>query len=641
MAIGHYILNGEETMYKLIGVMITLMMLFYTNAQSLEAESRTREEIPEKYKWDLSDLYENEKAWETAKDQLLSDIDRVGDYEGKLSESAESLYSCLELLSDLYKEYYRLSTYASRLHDQDTRESEPQAMTQSMNQVGTRLSSATSFIDPEILSMEPEIIRDFLEEHEGLRVYEHYLDDLQRQSEHTLSPSEEKIISEAGLMSGAPYDIYGIFKNADMPRPVVEIEGEDVRLDDAAYTLHRANQNREVRRTVFDEFFGMYEEFERTFGTKLAAQVNKDLFYKNVRKYDSCLERALDANNIPTDVYHSLIESVNENLPTLHRYLRLRKKLLDVDTLRYYDIYPSMFKEVDLEYEVEEAQGLITSALQPLGSDYVETLDRAFGNRWIDMYPTSGKRSGAYSSGSAYDVHPYILMNFNGQYEDVSTLAHELGHTMHSYYSNENQHIINANYPIFLAEVASTTNEALLVDHMLDTLDDPAEQLAILGNELESLRGVLFRQTQFAEFELKIHEMVENGESLTGEKLTETYLDILRKYYGHDEGVMYIDEKYGIEWAYIPHFYYNFYVYQYATSYCAATMVSEKILSGDGDMRTRYIDEFLSAGGSDYPIPILQNIGVDMTTTRPYERAFQKMETVIDRIETLLAQVEQ
>jgi oligoendopeptidase F len=301
-------------------------------------------------------------------------------------------------------------------------------------------------------------------------------------------------------------------------------------------------------------------------------------------------------------------------------------------------MYPSLVSAVDIRYTVEEAQDLIMKALQPLGSDYIATLDEAFNNRWIDMKPNTGKRSGAYSSGGAYEVHPYILMNYMGKYEDVSTLAHELGHTMHSYYSNKNQPFINAGYPIFLAEVASTTNEALLVDHVLNEIKDPQKRLSILGNQLESFRQTIFRQTQFAEFELRIHQEAEEGKALTGETFTKIYLEILKDYYGHDKGVTVIEDLYGIEWAYIPHFYYNFYVFQYATSLCAATAISEKILNEGEEMRDTYVNEFLSAGGSDYAIPIMQNIGVDMTTTEPFEFAIRKMNDIMDEIETILDQ---
>jgi oligoendopeptidase F len=488
------------------------------------------------------------------------------------------------------------------------------------------------------LTISTKTIEEFLKNKPQLKEYAHYIDNIQRLKPHTRSADVEEVISQAGLMSDTPYDIYGIFKNADMPRPEVELAGgQKVRLDDAAYTLYRASDDRAIRKKVFDDFFGAYKQYERTFGTQLYSQVKRDIFYKDARNYPSSLESALNANNIPVAVYKNLIASVHENLATLYRYLALRKKMLGIDDLHYYDMYPSLVKAVDLSYTVEQAEDVIKNALKPLGRDYIATLDKAFNNRWIDMFPNTGKRSGAYSSGSAYDVHPYILLNYNGQYDDVSTLAHELGHTMHSYYSNKNQTYVNSDYPIFLAEVASTCNEALLIDYVLGQIDDPQERLSILGNQLETFRTTLFRQTQFAEFELKIHELAEKGEALTGEKLTQIYLDILKTYYGHEKGVTVIDDLYGIEWAYIPHFYYNFYVFQYSTSLCASTAVSEKILDVNSGMREKYVKEFLSAGGSDYAIPILKNIGVDMTTTEPYELAFAKMNQIMDEIEAILA----
>lgn len=615
---------------------MTLLFLA-SNDQSGNTGGHSREDIPEQYRWDLTDLYQDKTSWEQAQKELAGDINQLENYQGTLTQSAEQLYGCLELSTNLYKKYFRLASYAYRLHDQDTRESGPQAMTQTMNQLGTKLSSTVAFIDPEILALDQETIQSYLDALPPLRIYKHYLDNIQRQKAHTLSSSEEKIISESGLVTGAPYDIYSIFKDADMPRPTVTSEDEEITLDDAAYTLHRANPNRTFRKEVFEKFFGTYRQYERTFGTELAAQVNRDLFLRNVRKYDSCLEHSLDANNIPPSVYHNLVKSVHQHLHTLHRYLRLRQRMLQLDTLHYYDLYAPLVDKVDLDYEVEEAQELIKEALAPLGGEYVSTLETAFNNRWIDMMPNPGKRSGAYSTGSAYDVHPYILMNFNGRYNDVSTLAHELGHTMHSFFSNKGQHFINAQYPIFLAEVASTTNEALLVDYMLQSIDDSRQRLSLLGNRLETLRTTLFRQTQFAEFELKIHEHAEQGQPLTGTALTELYLDILKTYYGDAEEVMVIDDLYGIEWAYVPHFYYNFYVYQYATSLCAATAISAKILSDGQAMRQQYIADFLSAGGSDYPIPILKRIGVDLTSPEPYDLTFKEMDRVIDEIEALLA----
>lgn len=625
-------------MKRLIGVFFMLILLFAA-ADAIAGETgKTRDQIEHRYKWDLTPLFTSDEEWKAGKAELEGMIGEVEKFKGNLGTSADQLYGCLELNSTVWKKYARLSGYASQLSDQDTREPGPMGMTQEIGQLGTKLSAASSYIDPEILTIEAKTIENFMKKKPALKEYAHYIDNIQRLKPHTRTAEVEEVISQAGLMSDTPYDIYGIFKNADMPRPEVELaKGEKIRLDDAAYTLYRASDDRAARKKVFEDFFGTYKQYERSFGTQLYSQIKRDIFYKNARRYESTLESALNADNIPVAVYKNLIASVNENLATLHRYLKLRKKILGLDDLHYYDMYPSLVKAVDLSYTVEQAQGLIKAALQPLGSDYIKALDEAFGNRWIDMFPNTGKRSGAYSSGSTYDVHPYILMNYNGQYDDVSTLAHELGHTMHSYYSNKHQTFINSNYPIFLAEVASTCNEALLIDHVLGQIDDPQKRLSLLGNQLETFRTTLFRQTQFAEFELKIHELAEKGEALTGEKLTRIYLDILKTYYGHEEGVTVIDDLYGIEWAYIPHFYYNFYVFQYSTSLCASTAVSEKILDEKTGMREKFVKEFLSAGGSDYAIPILKNIGVDMTTTEPYALAFTKMNKIMDEIEAILS----
>jgi len=456
---------------------------------------------------------------------------------------------------------------------------------------------------------------------------------------HTRNASEENLIAEAGIMQGNSGNIYSVFSNAEMPRAEVTLtNGDKVVLDASSYALHRASTNRKDRQLVFESFFEKLDEFKMSLGTQLYGKVKENMFVKNVRNYNSCLEASLNSNNIPTGVYHKLIENANKNLPTLHRYLELKKRMMGVDELRYYDIYAPLVNDVDLKYSYEEGYDMVKKALAVLGDEYVNTLQEAFDGRWIDVYPNSGKRSGAYSNGSAYDVHPYILLNYNGQYEDVGTLAHELGHTMHSYFSNKNQPFISANYPIFLAEVASTANEALLMDHVLKQIDDPQIKLSILGNYLENARATLFRQTQFAEFELKIHELAEKGESLTGEKFSEIYLEILKKYYGHEDGVMVIDDVYAIEWAYIPHFYYNFYVFQYSTSFTASTMLAEQMLKSGEEMVDQYID-FLSSGDSEYAIPTLKKVGIDMETDEPFEVTMARMNKVMDDIEAILDEI--
>jgi oligoendopeptidase F len=363
--------------------------------------------------------------------------------------------------------------------------------------------------------------------------------------------------------------------------------------------------------------------------------MRKDLFFTRARRYPSCLEAALHGGNIPLEVYGNLIASVRKRLPTFHRYLRLRRSILGLDRLHYHDLYAPLVKDVDRVWPYEEARATILDSLAPLGGEYVRTAARAFNERWIDVYPTGGKRSGAYSNGAAYDVHPYILLNYNGKYDDVSTITHELGHTMHSWYSNARQPYATSRYSIFVAEVASTFNEALLFDHILRNTSDAEGRLGLLGQHLEHFKSTVFRQTQFAEFELLVHEAVERGEALTGDSLDELYLRIAREYYGHDAGVCVVDDNIRAEWSYIPHFYYDFYVFQYATSFCASSAIGEMVLGGDAGATRRYLD-LLSAGGSDYPIELLKRAGVDMGTTGPVDTAIGKMEKIIDEMERLL-----
>jgi oligoendopeptidase F len=545
----------------------------------------------------------------------------------------------MEYMEGVVKELFVFSSYASMLSDGDTRESEPLGMDQEANQLYTKFGALAAYVDPEILTIPESKLNRFFKDEPKLEKYRQYIDNVYRMKAHTRNAAEENLIAEAGIMQGNSNNIYSIFSNAEMPRAEVTLStGDKVRLDASAYALHRASTVRADRQKVFESFFGKLDEFKMTLGTQLYGKVKENMFVNNVRNYNSCLEASLNSNNIPTAVYHKLIENANKNLPTLHRYLELKKRMMGIDELHYYDLYAPLVSDVDLEYSYEDGYELIKKALVVLGDEYVNTLQEAFDNRWIDVYPNTGKRSGAYSNGSAYDVHPYILLNYNGKYDDVSTMAHELGHTMHSYFSNKHQPFVNANYPIFLAEVASTANEALLMDHVLKQIDDPQVKLSILGNYLENARATLFRQTQFAEFELKIHELAEKGESLTGERFSEIYLEILKKYYGHEEGVMVIDDIYSIEWAYIPHFYYNFYVFQYSTSFTASTMLAEQMLTGGEEMVEKYID-FLSSGSSEYAIPTLKKVGIDMETDEPFEVTMARMNKVMDDIETILDEI--
>ncbi len=590
----------------------------------------------EKYKWNLSDLYVSDEAWEKHKKELALNVPDLEKYKNSLGQSAKQLQACLDQTSVISRAFGRLSSYAAMHSDEDTRVSKYLAMKSEVQQLGTTIRSTTSYIEPEILKLDQSTIEKFLNENKDLQVYRKYLFDILRRKEHTGTESEEKIIANAGLISSTPGDIFNVFSNADFPFPETTLDnGSKVKLDQAAFSIYRASSNREDRKKVFAVFLNSMYAFERTFGTQLYGQIKKDMFYSKVRNYKSSLESALDANKITTEVYHGLIDNVNKNLSTFHRYLNLRKRILDVDTLHYYDLYAPLLKDVTLKYPIEEAEKNVLASLKPLGNEYTDVVAKAFRERWIDMYPAEGKRSGAYSNGSAYDVHPYILMNYTEKYNDMSTLTHELGHTMHSYFSNKHQPFPLAHYPIFVAEVASTFNEALLIDYMLKSIKDDETRLSLLGNYLEGIKGTVFRQTQFAEFELKIHELAEKGEALTGQKFSDLYFDITKKYYGHDKGVCIIDDDVKIEWAYIPHFYYNFYVFQYATSYTASAALSEKALKGDKATLEKF-HKFISAGSSQYPMELLKEAGVDMTTSQPFDLTMQKMNRVMDEMEVIL-----
>jgi oligoendopeptidase F len=596
---------------------------------------RTRDRVPERYRWNLGDLYPDDDAWRASKAKLESRLPGLERFRGTLGTTSGSLLGCLAAADELSKEYLRLGAYAGMKSDQDTRDSAALAMQSEIGQLGSGFASAASYIEPEILAFPPEKVDAFLAEEPGLALYSHYLGDVRRRAAHTGTPGEERIIAEAGLVSEGPGDIYGVFSNADFPYPIVALaDGTSVTVNPASFSVHRASGVREDRRTVFEAFFSKLHAYRRTFGAQLNAQMRKDLFFTRARRYPSCLDAALHGGNIPTEVYRNLIASIRRNLPTFHRYLRLRKRLLGLDALHYHDLYAPLVKEVDRTWSYEEARDLVLASVAPLGAEYARTAARAFDERWMDVYPTEGKRSGAYSNGAAYDVHPYILLNYNGKYDDVSTITHELGHTMHSWYSNTRQPYATSHYSIFVAEVASTFNEALLFDHVLRGTADAAGRLSLLGHYLEHFKATVFRQTQFAEFELLLHEAVERGEALTGDSLDALYLRIAREYYGHDAGVCTVDDHIRSEWSYIPHFYYNFYVFQYATSFCASSAICERVLAGDDGAMWRYID-LLSAGGSDYPIELLKRAGVDMGTTGPVEAAVAKMDRIMDEMERL------
>lgn len=626
-------------MSKLDAFVVLSPVLVLCLSERASGQVRERSDVPMNCQWKLEDLYASDEAWTAAKDELTGRLGQILQYKGKLGQ-ATSLLACLELDSDISKAFGRLYSYASMKSDLDTRVADNQAMKQIVRQLMTDYSSKASFVEPEIVQLDAETIEGFIAAEPGLKVYRMYLMDILRRKAHKLSEAEEKILAETGRMAGGPASIYSIFSDAEMPYPAITLsDGREVTINKAQYARCRASTVRADREAAFQAFWSAFDQFKQTFGAQLYSLLQTHVFYMRTRNYESCLAQALDRNNIPTEVYHALVDNVRDNLDTFHRYLDLKKRMLGIETLKYSDVYAPVVKGVELEYTYDEAQALLLDAVKPLGREYGDVVAKALKERWIDVYPTPGKRSGAYSNGSAYDVHPYILLNYNGQYNDVSTLAHEMGHTMHSYYSNKHQPFPLADYSIFVAEVASTFNEALLMHKMLEEITDDGVRLSLLMSYLDGIKGTVFRQTQFAEFELRMHEIAERGEPLTGDTFTKLYGDIIRDYYGHDQDVCRIDDLYTVEWAYIPHFYYNFYVYQYSTSFTASTALAESVINGEEGAVDRYL-QFISAGGSDYPIEILKRAGVDMTSAEPFAKTMAAMNRTMDEIEEILARRE-
>jgi oligoendopeptidase F len=590
----------------------------------------------EAQRWNLTDLYADRAAWNADAKNLETQLVQLQKCSGHLGDKISSFKSCLDLNADILKRYARLATYASQFRDQDTGDNEGQDIAQNADIIGSKLEEASSFFRPEILKLGQKKIDAYLNQDKSLAAYRFGLHDILRGAQHTLDKKGEELIASFGMAMNAPAAVYSTLSNAEMPWPKVTLsDGQQVTIDQAAYTKYRASPNRADRKLVFDAFWGKWKEFERSYGVTFYEQLKRDAVYAKVRNYPDSLTHALDGNNIPRAVYDTLVDQTRANLPTLHRYFKLRAKMLGVQDLRYFDIYPQLVSG-NFTYSIDDGVKLMLSSVKPLGDDYVNAITKASTARWMDVYPRPRKRSGAYMSGVAYDVHPYILLNYNDDYESVSTLTHEWGHAMHSYLANKHQPFSTADYPIFTAEIASTTNEVLLLDHMLKIAKSDDERLLYLGSALENLRGTFFRQAMFADFEREVHARVDKGESLTGEGLTKIYGDTLKRYHGDKEGVMKIDDVYATEWAYIPHFYNRFYVFQYATSIAAGSMFADEILKSQTGARDNYLN-ILKAGGSAYPYDLVKKAGVDLASPAPYQAVFKRMNSIMDQIEAIVA----
>lgn len=597
---------------------------------------QARDEVAIENTWRLEDIFTTDEEWQAELDELKKVIPKFTDYHGKLAASEEQLYNLLVLQDEVSERIGKLYTYAHMRYDQDTTNSVYQAINSKAENLITQFSSAMSFIVPEILDMGEKTLKAFYEKKPELKHYQHALGEITRQKKHILSEKEEVLLAEVSEVTGNAAQTFGMLNNADLKFPMVKNdEGEEVELTHGRYINFLESDKPEVRRDAFKAVYGTYGSFINTFASTLSGAVKKHNFSAKVRNYDSARQAALDNNNIPENVYDNLVEAVNDRLDLMHRYVALRKRVLQLDELHMYDLYTPLVKNVSMKYTYKEAQEHILKGLAPLGEEYVGRIQEGFTNRWVDVEENKGKRSGAYSSGS-YGTNPYILMNWQNNLNNLFTLGHELGHSLHSYYTRENQAFRYGDYSIFVAEVASTCNESLLNEYMIEQTSDDLEKLFLLNHFLEGFRGTVFRQTMFAEFEHIIHQLDQKGEALTPDKLTEEYYALNKKYFGEE---IVSDEEIGLEWARIPHFYYNYYVYQYATGYAAAQSLASQILKEKQPAVDRYLG-FLKAGSSDYPIEVLKKAGVDMTDKQPILQALDVFEEKLIEMESLLDKLE-
>lgn len=606
----------------------------YMNKDSAGALKK-RNEIEEKYKWNLLDIYDSEEKWEKDFARIEGNIELYKNYTGTLSLSADKLLDCLlfeELNGTLLSRVYH---YVSLAKDLDLNDTKYQSLFDRAANLSSSLAAASSFIKPEILAMPEEKLWEFVSQKKELAVYKHLLDDYLRSKKHSLSSREEELLAMASPVLELPYQTFSLYANADANFPTVKDDkGSEVEISHGRYYAALESTDREFRKRVYKGYYIPFIQSKNTLASLFNGNIKGLMFNAKARSYSSTLEASLDANNVPSAVYNNLIDTVNANLESLHRWARIKQKVLKLNDFHAYDTYVTLFPSVQKEYTFEEGVEICLKAFEPLGENYRGSLLKAFGNRWLDVFETKGKKSGAYSSGTIIGNHPYVLLNWNNQLGDVFTLAHEMGHNMHSYYTQNTQPYIYADYSIFVAEVASTTNEALLQDYLIENASSKEERLALIENFLNSVTTTFFRQTRFAEFEKMVNMITEKGEPLTADSLCALYKELEGKYWGPS---MTIDEEETYSWARIPHFYYNFYVYQYATGFAASNALSEKIKREGASAVEKYLN-FLKSGSSDYPINILKNAGVDMLAPEPVMAVINKMNHYMDEIEKLIVE---
>ncbi|MDU6114267.1 MAG: oligoendopeptidase F [Paeniclostridium sordellii] len=587
-----------------------------------------RTSIEDKFKWNIDTMYQSNESIKDDIDKVNSIIEELKSYKGKISSSKENLYKVLSNSEKASRILQNLYVYTHMKQHEDTRNNENQARATKAEMLSTELSMATSYIVPEIIAMDENKLKEYLED-EKLSFYKKYVDEILRDKPHTLTEKEEEILAGVSDLSTVPENVYEMFSFADLKFPEIKGEdGKDIRITHGNYSTFLKSKDSRVRKDAFEAVYSTYEDYKNTFASTLYGGIKSEIFYSKMRNYKSAIESSLFQDDISVDVYYNLISAVDENLDILNRYVDIRKKYLNIDEMHMYDLYVPITSNFDMKITYEEAQDIILKALKPLGEEYLSIVKRAFNERWIDVYENEGKQGGAYSWGS-YDSSPYILMSYKDDLNSLFTLIHELGHSMHSYYSKHNQEYLYSSYKIFVAEVASTLNELLLVNYLLENSSSKEERIYLLNYYLEQFRTTVYRQTMFAEFEKITHERVESGEPLTAKEFTDIYYDLNKKYYGKS---CIVDEEIGLEWARIPHFYSNFYVYKYATGFSAASALSEKILNEGKSAVEKYI-EFLKSGGSDYPLNQLRAAGVDMEKKESIEKALDVFKELVEELE--------
>ena len=601
-------------------------------AQSAGKAIPQRSDMDPKYRWKLEDIFATGQLWEKDFSEVGGLLPQMTEFKGRLSESGRTLLECLQLQDSLWNIADRLYVYAGMKRDEDTREPSYQELYSRARSLATRVEQAASFIDPEILAMSQAKLDQLMESEKGLKLYKHYLDNIIRKRVHTLSTSEEEILAMAGDLARAPLNVWTMMNEADIKYPSIkDEEGNEVELTKQRYAKFLESTDRRVRRDASDAYGSTYLTYLNSLGAALSGSVAKDLFYAKARKYNSTLEAAMDRDNIPISVFENLIKAADDNLEPLHKYVSLRKKILKLDELHKYDLSVPLAAEAKMEVSYDSALTIIEEALAPLGKQYLADMKAGFASGWVDVYETEGKGSGAYSWG-CFSSHPYMLLNYNNTLRNVFTVAHEMGHCLHRYYSNKNQPYVYSGHSIFTAEVASITNETLLMDYLLKNTEDKTQKLYLLNHYIDEIEGTFYTQLMFSEFEKAMHDKANSGEALSSASLREIYRDAFQKFYGPE---LVLDSLDDLGCLRIYHFYRKFYVYQYATSLAAAVTISRKILEGDEEALARYLD-FLKTGDSDYPINLLKNAGVDMTSPEPVNKTIELFAGLVDEMERLL-----